>query len=50
MIIMNSSENKGYLYLTPEVKVLHLVVEQCIASSGLLNDMEDNNIFDEDFI
>ena len=46
---MNNAETKRYSYLTPEIEVLSLVVEQCIASSCMLENMDKNDVYDEEF-
>lgn len=47
----NDKRYSGQNYETPDMTLLTLVVEQCIASStgASLDDMDKNGIYDENF-
>ena len=36
-------------YVTPQVQLIEICPEQCLASSCTLEDMESNGVYDEEF-
>lgn len=47
---MNKTVNHALCeYDTPQVQLIEIYPEQCLASSSSLEDMESNEVYDEEF-